>query len=273
VPRVAPHYQFDPVQTISTCLRGTPRVLGLGLRCGARIVFTSTSEVYGDPEVHPQPESCRGCVNCRGPRSCHDEGKRAAEMLCFCYIREQNFDVRTARLFNTYGPNTHPADGRVVSNLVMQALEGKDLTMYGDGSQTRSLAYVDDPVRGILTRMNVESRANCNARDPVNIGNPSEFTILEPANMVREMINSDVRIELKEAAVDDPKQRKPDIAVAARVLGWTSEISLQEGFARTIPYFREIVERRAAESTTGNPSEAADERPRNSCASRPAPAV
>ena len=246
-PASPPHYQFDPVQTISTCFRGTQNMLDLAKKYNARMVFTSTSEVYGDPLVHPQPETYWGHVNCRGVRSCYDEGKRSAETLCFCYIKERNVDVRTARLFNTYGPNMHPADGRVVSNFIMQALEGKDITIYGNGAQTRSFGYVDDTVRGLLNLMNIEPQKDVEVRDPINIGNPGEFTILELANKVREMVNTDVKIIFEEQAADDPKQRKPDITNARKILNWEPTIPLEEGLAKTIPYFRSIVEGRKAD--------------------------
>lgn len=244
-PASPPHYQYDPVRTISTCFRGTQNMLDLADKYKARMVFTSTSEVYGDPEVHPQPETYWGYVNCRGPRSCYDEGKRAAETLCFCYVREKNVDVRTARLFNTYGPNMHPCDGRVVSNFIMQALENKDITIYGDGSQTRSFGYVDDTVRGLLSLMEVEPVGDLEGvevRDPVNIGNPGEFTIKELADKVKEMVGSTAKIIYVDAAVDDPKQRKPDITVARKVLKWEPTIPLEQGLAKTIPYFKKIVD-------------------------------
>lgn len=237
------HYQDDPLGTISTCFCGTQNMLDLAAKYKARMVFTSTSEVYGDPEVHPQPETYWGSVNCRGPRSCYDEGKRAAETLCFCYVAK-GVDVRTARLFNTYGPNMHPLDGRVISNFIMQALEGKDITIYGNGSQTRSFGYVDDTVRGLLSLMEVEpgSLGGGEVSDPVNIGNPGEFTIKELAEKVKEMVGSESNIVYADPAVDDPKQRKPDITRAHRALKWKPAVSLDEGLAKTIPYFRKIVE-------------------------------
>jgi UDP-glucuronate decarboxylase len=213
-------------------------MLELAKRYDARMVYTSTSEVYGDPDVSPQPEEYWGYVNCRGPRSCYDEGKRAAETLCYCYIQEHGTKVRTARIFNTYGPNMHPEDGRVVSNMVMQALEGKDLTIYGDGKQTRSFGYVSDTVRGLLALMDTDYEG------AINIGNPGEFTILQLAQLVQQKVNPDVKIVFKEAAADDPRQRKPDIAKANQFLKWEPSVSLEEGLDKTIPYFREIVEAR-----------------------------
>ena len=249
-PASPPHYQYDPVQTISTCFRGTQNMLDLAFKCKARMVFTSTSEIYGDPEVNPQREDYWGHVNCRGLRSCYDEGKRAAETLCFCYIREKNVDVRTARLFNTYGPNMHQCDGRVVSNFIMQALEGKDITIYGNGEQTRSFGYVDDTVRALLTLMNIESVGEIEGidlREPVNIGCPEEFTIKELAEKVRDMVGSRVKIIYQEAVADDPKQRRPDITRAKKILKWEPTISLDEGLRKTIPYFKAIVDARKSE--------------------------
>lgn len=219
-------------------------MLELAAKYNARMVFTSTSEVYGDPHVHPQPESYWGHVNSRGLRSCYDEGKRAAETLCYCYIREKNVDVRTARLFNTYGPNMHPEDGRVISNFIMQALEGRHITIYGDGHQTRSFGYVSDTVKGLVMLMNADEESGVDVRSPVNIGNPGEFTILELAEKVRAMASSRTDIVHQPAVSDDPKQRKPDISRARCVLGWAPTISLDEGLRRTMDYFRTIIEKR-----------------------------
>jgi UDP-glucuronate decarboxylase len=237
-PASPPQYQADPLKTIRTCIIGTQNMLELARRYDARMVYTSTSEVYGDPNVNPQPEEYWGYVNCRGPRSCYDEGKRAAETLVYCYIQEYATKVRTARIFNTYGPNMHPEDGRVVSNMIMQALEGKDLTIYGDGKQTRSFGYVSDTVRALLALMDTDYEG------AINIGNPGEFTILQLAQLVQQKVNPDVKIVFKPAAADDPRQRKPDITKAGQILKWEPQVTLEEGLDKTIPYFREIVEAR-----------------------------
>jgi UDP-glucuronate decarboxylase len=237
-PASPPHYQADPLKTIRTCFIGTQNMLELARKYNARMVYTSTSEVYGDPNVNPQPEEYWGYVNCRGPRSCYDEGKRSAETLCYCYIQEYGVKVRTARIFNTYGPNMHPEDGRVVSNMIMQALEGRDLTIYGDGKQTRSFGYVEDTVRGLLALMETDYEG------AINIGNPGEFTILQLAELVQAKVNPNVKIVFRPAAADDPKQRKPDIRKAKEILDWEPRIALEEGLNRTIPYFRAIVEKR-----------------------------
>jgi UDP-glucuronate decarboxylase len=240
-PASPPHYQADPLKTLRTCIIGTQNMLELARKYDARMVYTSTSEVYGDPSVTPQPEEYQGCVNCRGPRACYDEGKRAAETLCYCYIQEYGVKVRTARIFNTYGPNMDPQDGRVVSNMIMQALEGRDLTIYGDGMQTRSFGYVEDTVRGLTALMETEYEG------AVNIGNPREFTILQLAEMVRAKVNAGAKIVFKEPAADDPKQRKPDIRKAKEILGWEPMITLEEGLDRTITYFRQIAEKKEEE--------------------------
>jgi UDP-glucuronate decarboxylase len=240
-PASPPHYQSDPLRTIRTCIIGTQNMLELARKHNATMVYTSTSEVYGDPHVNPQPEEYWGSVNCRGPRSCYDEGKRAAETLCYCYIQEYGVKVRTARIFNTYGPNMDPEDGRVVSNMIMQALEGRDLTIYGDGAQTRSFGYVEDTVRGLLALMETDYEG------AINIGNPGEFTIRQLAEMVQARVNPNVKIVFRPAATDDPRQRKPDIRKAKEILNWEPKITLEEGLERTIPYFRAIVERRKVE--------------------------
>ncbi|KAH0794230.1 SDR family oxidoreductase [Histomonas meleagridis] len=244
-PASPPHYMHDPIHTLLTSIEGTKNMLELARKYDARMVYTSTSEVYGDPDEkhHPQPEEYWGNVNCRGPRSCYDEGKRAAETLCYEYIRQYGTKVRTCRLFNTYGPNMDPEDGRVVSNLIMQALEGKDLTIYGDGKQTRSFGYVDDTVRAVLAMIDTDYTG------PINIGNPGEFTILELAEIILKKINPNGKIVFQEAAVDDPKQRKPCIEKAKKYLNWEPKILLDEGIERTIPYFREIVEQRKLNKT------------------------
>ncbi|MFA4999787.1 MAG: UDP-glucuronic acid decarboxylase family protein [Patescibacteria group bacterium] len=229
------HYQFDPVQTTKTSVHGAINMLGLAKRTRARILQASTSEVYGDPEVHPQPESYWGRVNCIGIRSCYDEGKRCAETLFFDYHRQHKTDIRVVRIFNTYGPNMHPADGRVVSNFIMQALRNEDITIYGDGSQTRSFQYVDDLVEAMIRMMNNES----GFVGPVNLGNPGEFTIKELAEKVLALIpESKSKLVFKSLPADDPRQRKPDIALAKEKLNWEPKINLEEGLKKTIEYFR-----------------------------------
>lgn len=232
------HYQFDPVQTTKTSVHGAINMLGLAKRTKARILQASTSEVYGDPEVHPQPESYWGKVNCVGIRSCYDEGKRCAETLFFDYWRQHNLPIRVIRIFNTYGPNMHPADGRVVSNFIVQALKNENITIYGDGSQTRSFQYVDDLVEGMVRMMNNDQ----NFIGPVNIGNPNEFTIKELAEKILKMIpESKSQIIYKDLPQDDPKQRQPDIKLAKEKLNWEPKVQLEEGLKKTIEYFRTIV--------------------------------
>ncbi len=232
------HYQFDPVQTTKTSVHGAINMLGLAKRTKARILQASTSEVYGDPEIHPQPESYWGKVNPIGLRSCYDEGKRCAETLFFDYKRQHNVDIRVIRIFNTYGPNMHPNDGRVVSNFIVQALLNQDITIYGDGSQTRSFQYIDDLVEGMVCMMENPQ----NFVGPVNMGNPKEFTIYELARMVLELLpESRSKLVYKSLPSDDPKQRCPDITDAKKQLGWQPLISLSEGLSKTIDYFRTIV--------------------------------
>ena len=231
------HYQYNPIKTTKTSVLGAMNMLGLAKRVHARILQASTSEVYGDPEVHPQPESYRGCVNTIGIRSCYDEGKRVAETLFFDYHRMHNVDIKVMRIFNTYGPNMHPADGRVVSNFIMQALQGKDITVYGDGSQTRSFCYVDDLIEGMVRLMN--SRDGFTG--PVNIGNPGEFTIKELAELVLEKTGSDSKIVYKPLPSDDPIQRRPVIDLAKKELDWEPTIPLDKGLDKTIEYFRQFV--------------------------------
>lgn len=231
------HYQHDPVQTTKTSVHGAINMLGLAKRVGAKVLQASTSEVYGDPSVHPQTESYWGNVNPIGIRSCYDEGKRCAETLFFDYHRQHSLQIKVMRIFNTYGPRMHPEDGRVVSNFIVQALKGEDITIYGDGSQTRSFCYVDDLVRGMVLLMNSGDEVT----GPINIGNPNEFTILQLAEAVKGMISSDSRIVLKELPSDDPKQRKPNIDLARSALGWQPTIELDEGLKKTIEYFRAIV--------------------------------
>ena len=226
------HYQFDPVATVKTNVHGAINMLGLAKRTRARIFQASTSEVYGDPAVHPQPESYRGSVNTIGPRACYDEGKRCAETLFFDYHRQYGVDIRVARIFNTYGPRMHPNDGRVVSNFIVQALKGEPVTLYGDGLQTRSFCYADDLIEGFVRLMAAEG-----VTTPVNIGNPGEFTMRELADLVIELTGSRSEIVHRPLPQDDPTQRRPDITRARALLGWEPKIALREGLARTIAYF------------------------------------
>jgi len=232
------HYQHNPIKTIKTSVMGAINVLGLAKRTGARVLQASTSEVYGDPEVHPQTEEYRGNVNPIGPRACYDEGKRCAETLFFDYHRQNNVDIRVMRIFNTYGPRMDPKDGRVVSNFIVQALKGEDITVFGDGSQTRSFCYFDDLIEGMMRLMNHDSFTG-----PVNIGNPGEFTILELAQKVIQKTESKSKIIHKELPTDDPLQRKPDITLAKEELNWEPKINLDEGLDKTITYFRNLLGR------------------------------
>ncbi len=234
-PASPPHYQYDPIKTAKTSVMGALNMLGLAKRVKARILQASTSEVYGDPEIHPQPESYRGCVNTIGIRSCYDEGKRMAETLFFDYHRQHGVDIRVIRIFNTYGPRMNPNDGRVVSNFIVQALRGEDITVYGDGTQTRSFCYVDDLIEGMYRMMNTEEFTG-----PVNIGNPGEFTMLELANKVIELTGSKSQLVHRPLPSDDPLQRKPVIELAEEKLGWQPTIALEEGLKRTIEYFKKI---------------------------------
>ncbi len=229
------HYQFNPIKTAKTSFLGTYNMLGLARRVGARLLLASTSEVYGDPEVHPQPESYRGCVNTIGIRSCYDEGKRIAETLCFDYKRMHDVEIRVVRIFNTYGPRMLEDDGRVVSNFIVQALRGEPLTLYGDGMQTRSFCYVDDLVEGFLRLMEGPHTG------PMNIGNPGEFTIKQLAELVRDRINPNLELVYRPLPQDDPLQRQPVIDLAREVLGWEPQISLQQGLEPTIADFRKRV--------------------------------
>lgn len=231
------HYQHDPVQTTKTSVIGAINMLGLAKRVGARIFQASTSEVYGDPDVHPQPEAYWGNVNPIGPRSCYDEGKRCAETLFFDYHRQHGLEIKVVRIFNTYGPNMHPADGRVVSNFIVQALKNEPITIYGDGSQTRSFCYVDDLIDGFIKLMDSPAELT----GPVNIGNPNEFTILELAEMAIRQTGSSSQIIRMPLPADDPKQRQPDIRQAREKLGWEPSVPLEQGLARTIDYFRRFV--------------------------------
>lgn len=231
------HYQYNPVKTIKTSILGALHMLGLAKRVHARILQASTSEVYGNPQVHPQPEEYWGSVNPIGIRSCYDEGKRAAETLFFDYHRQNNVDIKVVRIFNTYGPNMRSDDGRVVSNFIVQALRGEPVTIYGDGAQTRSFCYVDDLVEGMLRMM--DSREGFTG--PVNLGNPGEFTMLELARLVLELTGSKSELVFRPLPQDDPVQRKPVIDLAMRELGWKPEIQLREGLKKTISYFREFL--------------------------------
>lgn len=231
------HYQNDPVQTTKVNVHGSINMLGLAKRLNAKILQASTSEVYGDPSVHPQPESYRGNVNCIGPRSCYDEGKRCAETLFFDYHRQHKTKIKVARIFNTYGPRMHPNDGRVISNFIMQALQGKPIAVYGDGSQTRSFCYVSDLINALVRLMNTPD----DVIGPINLGNSQEFTILELATKVIELINSKSEIVFKPLPADDPKQRKPDISLARQVLGWEPKVSLEKGLIKTITFFEELL--------------------------------
>ncbi len=231
------HYQFDPVQTTKTSVMGAINMLGLAKRTKAKILQASTSEVYGDPEIHPQPESYRGSVNPIGIRACYDEGKRCAETLFFDYQRQHNVNIKVMRIFNTYGPRMHPNDGRVVSNFIVQALKNEDITVYGNGEQTRSFCYCDDLINGMMKLMN--SRDGFHG--PVNIGNPSEFTILELAQKVIALTNSKSKIIYLPLPQDDPMQRKPIIEIAKKELDWEPNINLEEGLKKTITYFEKML--------------------------------
>lgn len=244
-PAAPGHYQYNPIKTMKTSVLGAINMLGMAKRCKARILQASTSEVYGDPDVHPQPESYRGSVNPIGTRACYDEGKRAAETLFFDYHRSNKVSIRVVRIFNTYGPRMHPFDGRVVSNFICQALDGRDITLYGDGSQTRSFCYVDDLIRGMMAMMNQgEGGGRNDAPDafvgPVNIGNPTEFTMLQLAQSVVELTGSRSKIVHKPLPADDPRQRQPDITLAKAKLGWEPTVELRDGLRKTIDYFKSI---------------------------------
>ena len=232
------HYQFDPVQTTKTSVHGAINMLGLAKRVKAKIFQASTSEVYGDPAMHPQREEYWGNVNPIGPRACYDEGKRCAETLFFDYQRQHGLKIKVARIFNTYGPRMHPNDGRVVSNFIMQALQGKDITIYGDGNQTRSFCYVDDMIDGFVLLM--ESRDEFSG--PVNLGNPHELTILEMAKTILKLTDSSSKIRFQKLPENDPKQRKPDITLAKKELDWTPSCTLQRGLEQTIIYFKSVLD-------------------------------
>ncbi|RCS41488.1 SDR family NAD-dependent epimerase/dehydratase [Bremerella cremea] len=233
-PAAPGHYQYNPIKTMKTSVMGSINLLGMAKRCKARYLFASTSEIYGDPEIHPQPETYRGSVNTLGPRACYDEGKRAAETLCMDYYRMNKVPVRIVRIFNTYGPRMHPYDGRVISNFIRQAFTGEPITIYGDGSQTRSFCYRDDLVAGIIKMM------GCDQVGPINIGNPNEFTIKQLAEIVIEMTESKSKIIYTDLPADDPKQRQPDITLARKHLNWEPTTQLREGLKKTIDWFRGI---------------------------------
>ena len=231
------HYQFDPVQTTKTSVHGAINMLGLAKRVKAKILQASTSEVYGDPEVHPQVESYWGHVNCTGIRSCYDEGKRCAETLFFDYWRQHKTRIKVIRIFNTYGPRMHPNDGRVVSNFIVQALNNEDITLFGDGNQTRSFCYVDDLIEGMVRLMNTSD----DVTGPVNVGNPGEFTIRELAEKVIKLTGSKSKLVFKPLPQDDPRQRKPDITLAKKLLDWEPKVPLEEGLKKTIVYFEKLL--------------------------------
>jgi UDP-glucuronate decarboxylase len=243
------HYQYDPVQTTKTSVHGAINMLGLAKRLGVKILQASTSEVYGDPSVHPQTEEYWGNVNPIGPRSCYDEGKRCAETLFFDYHRQLVVKIKVARIFNTYGPRMHPADGRVVSNFIVQALNNEPITIYGDGCQTRSFCYVDDLIGGLISLM----ETGADVTGPINIGNPNEFTILELAKQVIELTHSESQIIENPLPADDPKQRQPDITKARDVLQWEPRVPLNHGLEKTINYFRELLAEKIVAHTEARP--------------------
>ena len=235
-PAAPGHYQYNPIKTMKTSVLGAINVLGMAKRCNAKVFQASTSEVYGDPEVHPQPESYRGSVNPIGPRACYDEGKRAAETLCFDYHRSNGVGIRVGRIFNTYGPRMHPFDGRVVSNFIRQALAGEDITVFGDGTQTRSFCFVDDLIDAFLAHMGAPD----DCIGPINMGNDAEFSMLELAELVIELAGSTSTIRHEPLPEDDPRQRKPVLTVARETLGWEPTVALREGLAKTVEYFASI---------------------------------
>lgn len=234
-PASPPHYQYNPVKTIKTSTQGTINMLGLAKRVKAKMLLTSTSEIYGDPEVNPQHESYWGNVNTIGPRSCYDEGKRVAETMMYSYRNQNDVEVRVARIFNTFGPRMHPNDGRVVSNFIIQALQGKPLTIYGSGAQTRSFQYIDDLVEGLYKLMNEDYDL------PVNLGNPEEFSVKDFAEYIRSMTKSSSEIKFLPKSQDDPAQRRPDISTAKRELNWEPKVSVQDGLEKTIAYFKNVL--------------------------------
>jgi len=240
-PASPPHYQYNPIKTIKTSTEGTLNMLGLAKRVRARMLLTSTSEVYGDPEVHPQKETYWGNVNPIGPRACYDEGKRVAETMMYAYQSQSNVEVRVARIFNTFGPRMHPNDGRVVSNFIIQAIQGKDITIYGDGSQTRSFQYVDDLVDGLMKLMENQYT------QPVNLGNPDEYSVLDFAKMIKDLTKSTSNIKHLPATKDDPRKRKPDISVANQHLGWKPVVHVKTGLESAIEYFKQELARAGGE--------------------------
>jgi len=244
-PASPPHYQYNPVKTIKTSTMGTLNMLGLAKRVKARILLTSTSEIYGDPQVHPQPESYWGNVNTVGPRSCYDEGKRVAETMMYSYKNQNNVDVRVARIFNTFGPRMHPNDGRVVSNFIIQSLQGKDMTIYGEGQQTRSFQYVSDLVEGLYALMNGDYTS------PVNLGNPDEYSIKDFAEYVHKLTDTKSKIEFLPKSQDDPGQRRPDITTAKRELNWEPKVTVENGLKQTIDYFQRVLDQAGEIIPTG----------------------
>jgi UDP-glucuronate decarboxylase len=239
-PAAPGHYQYNPIKTIKTSVMGAINMLGLAKRTKAKILHASTSEVYGDPDIHPQPESYRGNVNPIGPRACYDEGKRAAETIMFDYHRSNRVNIRVVRIFNTYGPRMHPFDGRVVSNFIRQALAGEDITLFGDGSQSRSFCYVDDLIDGLLKMMDLPDNTP-GVTGPVNVGNPNEFTIRELAEQVVKLSGSKSKVVLaRPLPEDDPAQRQPDITLARKMLGWEPKVQLADGLRKTIDWFRKV---------------------------------
>ena len=244
-PASPPHYQYNPVKTIKTSTMGTINMLGLAKRVKARMLLASTSEIYGDPKVHPQPETYWGNVNTIGPRSCYDEGKRVAETMMYAYRDQNNVSVRIARIFNTFGPRMHPNDGRVVSNFIIQTLQGKDLTIYGDGTQTRSFQYVSDLVNGLIKLM------NSNYDAPVNLGNPDEYSIKDFAEKIKSMTNSSSEIKYLPKVADDPSQREPDISTAKTELGWEPKTHVNDGLKKTIEYFQAVLNQEGEIKPTG----------------------
>lgn len=244
-PASPPHYQYNPIKTIKTSTEGTLNMLGLAKRVRARILLTSTSEVYGDPEVHPQPESYWGNVNPIGPRACYDEGKRVAETMMYAYEKQSNLEVRVARIFNTFGPRMHPNDGRVVSNFIIQALQNKDITIYGTGDQTRSFQYVDDLVNGLIALMNGDYS------QPVNLGNPEEYSVKNFADLIKELTGSNSTIRSLPKTADDPRQRKPDITTAKTKIGWSPRVPVKVGLAKAIDYFRQELQETGEVNPTG----------------------
>jgi UDP-glucuronate decarboxylase len=244
-PASPPHYQFNPVKTIKTSTMGTLNMLGLAKRVGARMLLTSTSEIYGDPLVHPQREDYWGNVNTIGPRSCYDEGKRVAETMMYSYKNQNNVDIRVARIFNTFGPRMHPNDGRVVSNFIIQSLQNKPITIYGKGEQTRSFQYVSDLVDGLHKLMNGDYDG------PVNLGNPDEFSVKEFADYIKRLTKSNSEIKLLEKTQDDPSRRKPDIGLANEKLGWSPKVNVEEGLTMTIAYFQAVLDQAGEIVPTG----------------------